>query len=109
VTMSRTLLKLRSPGIVLRARLAAAFARSARSAARGIRRQRQPPGFLAYRRRVPWRAGKRAPAGRRLYDGEPISMKRACFLAEQLRRLDAADIQVFIIRGNHDAHRDPWT
>src|SRR3954447_6695361 len=26
-----------------------AFARSARSAARGIRRQRQPPGFLAYR------------------------------------------------------------
>ena len=40
---------------------------------------------------------------RRLYDGEQISIKTACFLAEQLRRLDAADIQVFIIRGNHDA------
>src|SRR5258708_31897293 len=38
-----------------------------------------------------------------LYDGEQTSMKTARFLAEQLRRLDAAGIQVFIIRGNHDA------
>ncbi|MGY4288764.1 DNA repair exonuclease SbcCD nuclease subunit [Bradyrhizobium sp. LM2.7] len=38
-----------------------------------------------------------------LYDGEQTSMKTARFLAEQLRRLDAADIKVFIIRGNHDA------
>jgi DNA repair exonuclease SbcCD nuclease subunit len=38
-----------------------------------------------------------------LYDGEQTSMKTARFLAEQLRRLDAADIEVFIIRGNHDA------
>src|ERR1700682_2175923 len=38
-----------------------------------------------------------------LYDGEQTSMKTARFLAEQLRRLEAADIEVFIIRGNHDA------
>lgn len=38
-----------------------------------------------------------------LYDGDQTSMKTARFLAEQLRRLDAAGIDVFIIRGNHDA------
>lgn len=38
-----------------------------------------------------------------LYDGEQTSMKTARFLGEQLRRLDAAGIEVFIIRGNHDA------
>lgn len=38
-----------------------------------------------------------------LYDGEQTSMKTARFLAEQLRRLHAAGIKVFIIRGNHDA------
>jgi DNA repair protein SbcD/Mre11 len=38
-----------------------------------------------------------------LYDGEQTSMKTARFLAEQLGRLHAADIEVFIIRGNHDA------
>ena len=30
-------------------------------------------------------------------------MKTARFLAEQMRRLDWADIRVFVIRGNHDA------
>ncbi|MDA9422923.1 metallophosphoesterase family protein [Bradyrhizobium sp. CCBAU 53380] len=38
-----------------------------------------------------------------LYDGDQTSMKTARFLSEQLRRLDAAGIAVFIIRGNHDA------
>jgi exonuclease SbcD len=38
-----------------------------------------------------------------LYDGDQTSMKTARFLAEQVRRLHAAGIQVFIIRGNHDA------
>ncbi|HWJ71549.1 MAG TPA: DNA repair exonuclease [Kaistia sp.] len=38
-----------------------------------------------------------------LYDGEQTSMKTARFLADQLRRLDEAGIQTFIIRGNHDA------
>lgn len=38
-----------------------------------------------------------------LYDGEQTSMKTARFLAEQFRRLDAAGISVFIVRGNHDA------
>ena len=38
-----------------------------------------------------------------LYDGDQTSMKTARFLAEQLRRLDQAGIDVFIIRGNHDA------
>ncbi len=38
-----------------------------------------------------------------LYDGEQTSMKTARFLADQLRRLDAAGIRTFLIRGNHDA------
>src|SRR5205823_8519569 len=38
-----------------------------------------------------------------LYDGDQTSMKTARFLSDQLRRLDAAGIKVFIIRGNHDA------
>ncbi|MDH5671962.1 MAG: DNA repair exonuclease [Myxococcales bacterium] len=38
-----------------------------------------------------------------LYDGDQTSMKTAVFLAEQLRRLDRAGIEVFIARGNHDA------
>jgi exonuclease SbcD len=38
-----------------------------------------------------------------LYDGEQTSMKTARFFAEQLRRLNTAGIEVFIIRGNHDA------
>ena len=38
-----------------------------------------------------------------LYDGEQTSMKTALFLALQLRKLHEAGIQVFIIRGNHDA------
>lgn len=38
-----------------------------------------------------------------LYDGEQTSMKSARFHAEQLRRLHAAGIEVFIIRGNRDA------
>ncbi len=38
-----------------------------------------------------------------LYDGEQTSMKTARFLAEQLRRIDEAGIDVFVIRGNHDA------
>lgn len=38
-----------------------------------------------------------------LYDGDQTSMKTARFLVEQLRRLDAAGIPTFIIRGNHDA------
>jgi DNA repair exonuclease SbcCD nuclease subunit len=38
-----------------------------------------------------------------LYDGEQTSMKTARFLAEQLNRLNAANITVFVIRGNHDA------
>lgn len=38
-----------------------------------------------------------------LYDGEQTSMKTARFLADQIRRLHEAAIQVFIIRGNHDA------
>jgi DNA repair protein SbcD/Mre11 len=38
-----------------------------------------------------------------LYDGEQTSMKTARFLAEQLRRLHAANIKIFVIRGNHDA------
>jgi DNA repair exonuclease SbcCD nuclease subunit len=38
-----------------------------------------------------------------LYDGDQTSMKTARFLAEQMRRLDAAGIAVFVIRGNHDA------
>jgi DNA repair exonuclease SbcCD nuclease subunit len=38
-----------------------------------------------------------------LYDGEQTSMKTARFLAEQLNRLNTANITVFVIRGNHDA------
>lgn len=38
-----------------------------------------------------------------LYDGDQTSMKTARFLAGQLGKLEAGDIQVFIIRGNHDA------
>jgi DNA repair exonuclease SbcCD nuclease subunit len=38
-----------------------------------------------------------------LYDGAQASMKTARFLTQQLRRLDAAGIETFIIRGNHDA------
>jgi len=38
-----------------------------------------------------------------LYDGKQTSMKTARFLVAQLRRLDDANISVFIIRGNHDA------
>ena len=38
-----------------------------------------------------------------LYDGEQNSMKTARFLADQIDLLHQAGIQVFIIRGNHDA------
>lgn len=38
-----------------------------------------------------------------LYDGEQTSMKTARFLADQIDLLHQAGIQVFIIRGNHDA------
>lgn len=38
-----------------------------------------------------------------LYDGEQTSMKTARFLADQIDALHQASIQVFIIRGNHDA------
>ena len=38
-----------------------------------------------------------------LYDGAQTSMKTARFLAQQLRRLDEAGIETFIIKGNHDA------
>ncbi|WP_137129167.1 DNA repair exonuclease [Rhizobium sp. FY34] len=38
-----------------------------------------------------------------LYDGEQTSMKTARFLATQMQRLHEAGIDVFKIRGNHDA------
>ncbi len=38
-----------------------------------------------------------------LYDGDQTSMKTARFLADQLGRLDAAAINTYVIRGNHDA------
>lgn len=38
-----------------------------------------------------------------LYDGDQTSMKTARFLADQIRRLHAAGIEVYVIRGNHDA------
>jgi len=38
-----------------------------------------------------------------LYDGQQTSMKTARFLGQQLQRLEAAGVRVFIIRGNHDA------
>jgi len=39
-----------------------------------------------------------------LYDGEQTSMKTVRFLAEQVRRLDAAGIRVFIICGKPRTH-----
>lgn len=38
-----------------------------------------------------------------LYDGSQTSMATALFLVAQMRRLEAAGISVYIIRGNHDA------
>lgn len=38
-----------------------------------------------------------------LYDGSQTSMATALYLMGQMRRLEAAGIDVFIIRGNHDA------
>lgn len=38
-----------------------------------------------------------------LYDGDLRSMKTAAFLSRQMRRLEEADIRVFMIRGNHDS------
>ncbi|WP_411035307.1 metallophosphoesterase family protein [Shinella sp. BYT-45] len=38
-----------------------------------------------------------------LYDGSQTSMATALFLMGQMRRLEAAGIRAFIIRGNHDA------
>jgi DNA repair exonuclease SbcCD nuclease subunit len=38
-----------------------------------------------------------------LYDGGQTSMSTAIFLAQQLRRLTDAGIEVYIVRGNHDA------
>lgn len=38
-----------------------------------------------------------------LYDGDQKSMHTAALLSAQMRRLDAAGIPVFIIRGNHDS------
>lgn len=38
-----------------------------------------------------------------LYDGAQTSMSTALFLVAQMRRLQAAGIRVFIVRGNHDA------
>lgn len=38
-----------------------------------------------------------------LYDGDQTSMKTARFLASEMERLSQAGIQVFTIRGNHDA------
>ncbi len=38
-----------------------------------------------------------------LYDGDQTSMKTARFLATQMQRLHEANINVFKIRGNHDA------
>lgn len=38
-----------------------------------------------------------------LYDGAQTSMKTARFLAQELGRLHDAEIEAFIIRGNHDA------
>ena len=38
-----------------------------------------------------------------LYDGEQTSMKTARFLADQIDPLHQGGVQVFIIRGNHDA------
>ncbi|WP_275790444.1 metallophosphoesterase family protein [Pararhizobium gei] len=38
-----------------------------------------------------------------LYDGSQTSMNTALYLASELRRLEAASIRVFVIRGNHDS------
>ena len=38
-----------------------------------------------------------------LYDGELRSMKTAAFFTSEMRRLTAAGIRVFLVRGNHDA------
>lgn len=38
-----------------------------------------------------------------LYDGSQTSMKTARFLVQEMETLAAADISVFVIRGNHDA------
>lgn len=38
-----------------------------------------------------------------LYDGSQTSMATALFLMEEMRRLEAAGVKVFLIRGNHDA------
>lgn len=38
-----------------------------------------------------------------LYDGAQTSMNTALFLAGEMRRLEAAGIRVFLIRGNHDS------
>jgi len=38
-----------------------------------------------------------------LYDRELRSMKSGAFFSQEMRRLDAAGIRVFIIKGNHDA------
>lgn len=38
-----------------------------------------------------------------LYDGDQTSMKTARFLAGQLQRLHGANIETYLIRGNHDA------
>ena len=38
-----------------------------------------------------------------LYDGELRSMKTAAFFTNEMRRLTAAGIKVFLVRGNHDA------
>ena len=38
-----------------------------------------------------------------LYDGDLRCMRTAAFLARQMRRLEEAKIQVFMIRGNHDS------
>ena len=38
-----------------------------------------------------------------LYDGSQTSMATALFLMGEMRRLDAAGVRVFLIRGNHDA------
>ncbi|OQP85603.1 DNA repair exonuclease [Rhizobium rhizosphaerae] len=38
-----------------------------------------------------------------LYDGAQTSMNTALYLAAELRRLEAGNVRVFIIRGNHDS------
>jgi DNA repair exonuclease SbcCD nuclease subunit len=38
-----------------------------------------------------------------LYDGDLRSIKTAAFLTGELRRLTAASVRVFIVKGNHDA------